>query len=272
MANITCQVIDPASRPVAGLRVILRTFTHRTESNENRFTACTSFDGRVNSWSFAEKHENYTLEQFFEKVVGNGESTWQISFGTGRFFGMENTYWPLIDINIHIKRNAHHHVSLVVGPDDYRSYLAVQPTLSRKMPAPECDKPEQEVKRYLVRSVEPLHSQVEGDMPGSLPIATDVVEGHDAKTNYAATNRLPSEAYVTTHTESTNAASREGPAEQDVSKVKECFVEHHQIDKAILVQAPEAKNQKVLKGRVGKTTELRRSSRQKSKDARLLTT
>ena len=269
MANITCLVIDHASRPIAGLRVILRSFSHRTESNENRFTACTSFDGRVNSWLFAGQHENYTLEQFFEKVVGNGESTWQISFGTGRLFGIENTYWPLIDINIHIKRNAPHQVSLIVGPDDYRSYLAVQPTLSRKISASECDKLEQEFKRHLVR---PVLSQVEGDGTGSLPIVTDVVERDDAKTSDAAANGLPSEAaYVTTHAESTNAAGRGGPSEQDVSELRGSFIEHHQSENPILVQAPEPKNRRVLKVRVGKTIELRRSSRQKGKDARVLT-
>jgi hypothetical protein len=250
---------------------MLSSLSHRIGSNVSNFTACTSFDGRVDSWTFWGP-KDYTLRQFFEKVVRDKESVWKIGFGTSRFFGRENTSWPLIDINIYIKRNAPHHISLVVGPDDYRSYLVVQPTLPRKLPASECDKPEEEVKRCLEGPVEPLHAQVEGDGTGSLPIATDVVERDDAKTSYATTNGLPSEAaYVTTYAESTDTAIREGPTEQDVGEVKGSFSEHHQSENPIKVQAPKAKNQRVLKGKVGKTTELRRSLRRKCRDARVST-
>ena len=105
--------------------MILRSFSHRTQSGENKFRACTTLEGRIDHWVFTGKEADYTLERFLEAIVGSGESSWQMCFDAATYFGRENTYWSVVDINVNIKTTECHHVSLFLGSDDYRAHLTL---------------------------------------------------------------------------------------------------------------------------------------------------
>ncbi|KAH8797840.1 hypothetical protein F5884DRAFT_148825 [Xylogone sp. PMI_703] len=125
VVDIACRVVDSRTGlPAIGMRAILRSTSHRTESNENKFWGRTSTDGQVDRWYFT-SDVNFTLLQFFDTIIGSEESTWQIGFDAANYFGRENKCWLAIDIHIHIKKREPHQAILVVGPDAYRFYLRV---------------------------------------------------------------------------------------------------------------------------------------------------
>jgi 5-hydroxyisourate hydrolase-like protein (transthyretin family) len=143
MANITSRVIDSQTNcPVADMIVMLRCFSHQTESNEDTFRGRTTLNGQVNHWSLVSEDKEYTLHDFFQAVVRGQESRWQICFNSVTYFGRANTYWSVIDINIQITTNKPHHVSLLLGPNDYRSFLTLghvdKAPLPRELSNSEC--------------------------------------------------------------------------------------------------------------------------------------
>lgn len=124
MANITRQVIGYyTGRPITGMAVRLRCFSHQTKSNKNVFQGRTALNGQVSHWSL--KEEEYTLQQFFRGVIESQESRWQICFDSVAYFGQANSCWSVIDINIRITKDERHHVSLLLGPNEYKSFLTL---------------------------------------------------------------------------------------------------------------------------------------------------
>jgi hypothetical protein len=102
MSSITCQVINSLNNhPLAGLEAMLRCLSHRTTYNTRKFRGCTDFDGEVHQWYSASKSQSSKLDHLLEEIRKE-ISIWQVGFDTGRFFGIDNTCWPVVEANFNL--------------------------------------------------------------------------------------------------------------------------------------------------------------------------
>jgi 5-hydroxyisourate hydrolase-like protein (transthyretin family) len=127
MAPLTCHVIEESSNrqphtsiPARGMRVVLRCMSHRDDTSV--FTTSTTDEGKVRDWP-GWKDPNYNLDQFLPGISEAPESTWQLGFGVGIYFGQQNTPYHWIDINFVMQHSRSYHICLILQPYEYRTFI-----------------------------------------------------------------------------------------------------------------------------------------------------
>jgi 5-hydroxyisourate hydrolase-like protein (transthyretin family) len=127
MAPLTCHVIEENTNhqphtgiPARGMRVVLRCMSHRNDTSV--FTTSTTDEGEVKDWP-GWKDPNYNLDQFLPEILETPESTWQLGFGVGIYFGQQNTSYHWIDINFVMQHGRSYHICLILQPYQYRTFI-----------------------------------------------------------------------------------------------------------------------------------------------------
>ena len=106
------------------------------------FCASTNADGRVTTWSstqgpsgsegaFVQERGgvpatlNYMIRHYgAEGATGlpAGKSTWKLNFDTGSYYGLEHTFFPMVELSFLVKEGEHFHVPLLLGPYSFTTY------------------------------------------------------------------------------------------------------------------------------------------------------
>jgi len=119
---ITCHALDTTiGRPAASLSVTLSCLSDPSIV----FSSETDSDGRISNWS----HATEKVESLVQKYCGiekagypKASSVWQLRFNTGQYYGLENTFWPFVELTFLVKEGEHFHVPLLLGPYSYTTY------------------------------------------------------------------------------------------------------------------------------------------------------
>jgi 5-hydroxyisourate hydrolase len=119
---ITCHVLDTvAGKPAKGIECTLEA-TH--EGGRKTWLATTDNDGRVAAW----KDESDTkLNEYVAERKSSAKEVdiivFELAFNTGKYFGVENTFYPKVNITFTIKQDQeHYHLPLLLGPWSYTTY------------------------------------------------------------------------------------------------------------------------------------------------------
>ena len=127
---ITCHVLDTTTgRPGASIDVTLTPLLAPTLS----FNAQTNSDGRVANWSSSSNTATTTAGQQIASLIKQygaekhegvpaGSSLWKVRFETGRYYGVEKTFFPVVDLTFLVKEGEHFHVPLLLGPYSFTTY------------------------------------------------------------------------------------------------------------------------------------------------------
>ncbi|ESZ94078.1 hypothetical protein SBOR_5554 [Sclerotinia borealis F-4128] len=110
---ITCHALDTTTgRPAAGINVTLSSDLDKSIV----FRATTNTDGRIANW----QHETEKVSGIIKTLPG--VSIWKLRFETGTYYGLENTFFPFVELNFSVKGGEHFHVPLLLGPYSYTTY------------------------------------------------------------------------------------------------------------------------------------------------------
>ena len=136
---ITCHVLDTTTgRPAPSINVKLTCLS----IPDIIFCASTNADGRVTTWSstqgpsgsegaFVQERGgvpatlNYMIRHYgAEGATGlpAGKSTWKLNFDTGSYYGLEHTFFPMVELSFLVKEGEHFHVPLLLGPYSFTTY------------------------------------------------------------------------------------------------------------------------------------------------------
>lgn len=115
MSSLTCQIFDLQKHSSAeGIQLLLRS----NQPNQQSFVASTSPDGDVKGW----KNDKFTLGEFLKGVDPSQEIWWQMRcFLSPYFHGC--TRFTVIDVNFKSYPKELHHISLYIGPSDYKTSI-----------------------------------------------------------------------------------------------------------------------------------------------------
>ncbi|EPE27692.1 Transthyretin (synonym: prealbumin) [Glarea lozoyensis ATCC 20868] len=125
---ITCHVLDTTTgRPGANISVKL----YNTSLPNYFFSATTNGDGRIANWQLPEG-SNETIASLIHdyasqegKLVAGcplGSSIWKLQFDTGSYYGVQNTFFPKVELTFLVKEGEHFHVPLLLGPYSFTTY------------------------------------------------------------------------------------------------------------------------------------------------------
>jgi 5-hydroxyisourate hydrolase len=117
---ITCHVLDTLTgRPAKEVTV---TLSH-ADDRSTIFSGKTDSDGRIRNWSNQDEN-GQSLGQMLAlpSVTASGSSSWKLTFYTGDYYGLQNTFWPQVDITFFVNQGEHYHVPLLLGPYSYTTY------------------------------------------------------------------------------------------------------------------------------------------------------
>jgi 5-hydroxyisourate hydrolase len=145
-APITCHVLDTTTgRPAANIIVKL----YNPNVSSVIFTAPTNADGRIANWEnfqgppdggiptqgfFVSEQGgvnstiSYMIREYASKegnlVAGCplGSSIWKLEFDTGNYYGVQNTFFPRVELTFLVKEGEHFHVPLLLGPYSFTTY------------------------------------------------------------------------------------------------------------------------------------------------------
>ncbi|KAL2071918.1 hypothetical protein VTL71DRAFT_13153 [Oculimacula yallundae] len=137
---ITCHVLDTTTgRPAANLNVSLVC----TSLTSIEFTGTTNVDGRITAWTNTqgskEKEASWVEQQggvleALKAIIQSqaaetgdatrpaGSSLWKLRFDTGAHYGVENTFFPVVELSFLVVPNEHFHVPLLLGPYSLTTY------------------------------------------------------------------------------------------------------------------------------------------------------
>ncbi|KAA8569757.1 hypothetical protein MFRU_004g04500 [Monilinia fructicola] len=118
---ITCHALDTTTgRPAAGINVELSLVSDETIV----FKATTNSDGRIANWHHEKEKVGKLIESGGKKKseLPLGSSVWKLRFETGAYYGLENTFFPFVELNFVVKEGEHFHVPLLLGPFSYTTY------------------------------------------------------------------------------------------------------------------------------------------------------
>lgn len=120
-AHITCHVLDTTSgRPAKDLNVLLKC----TGLPDFEFTGTTNNDGRIMHWAhtLGTKSIKELIAQDLEQQSSTPRSIWQLTFNTGDYYGLDKTFWPVVQLSFIVTADQHYHVPLLLGPFSYTTY------------------------------------------------------------------------------------------------------------------------------------------------------
>ncbi|KAL5322190.1 hypothetical protein ACEPPN_010160 [Leptodophora sp. 'Broadleaf-Isolate-01'] len=137
---ITCHVLDTTTgRPAANLEVKLSC----CDFSDIIFEGTTNTDGRIASWANKQgsggAEGSYVVSKggvipsisaiITEQAAqgGNaarpiGSSLWKLQFNTGAHYGIENTFFPIVELSFLVVQGEHFHVPLLLGPYSFTTY------------------------------------------------------------------------------------------------------------------------------------------------------
>lgn len=136
---ITCHVLDTTTgRPGASIVVTLSPL----DSPTTIFHSTTNSDGRVANWSLPASLSSASTsasagEQISTlirdlgavkgaadapSVVPVGSSLWKLQFATGEYYGIDKTFFPIVELTFLVKEGEHFHVPLLLGPYSFTTY------------------------------------------------------------------------------------------------------------------------------------------------------
>ncbi|CZT53387.1 related to transthyretin-like protein pucM [Rhynchosporium secalis] len=141
---ITCHVLDTTTgRPASSLSITLTC----TSVPDIEFTGTTNHDGRITAWAktLGPKGDkgSYVREKTVEKggvsealraMIDEqgadsgdasrpaGSSLWKLRFDTGAHYGIENTFFPVVELSFLVNKEEHFHVPLLLGPHSFTTY------------------------------------------------------------------------------------------------------------------------------------------------------
>ncbi|KAG4439453.1 hypothetical protein IFR05_005065 [Cadophora sp. M221] len=137
---ITCHVLDTTTgRPAANLPVKLSCTSYPSLV----FEGTTNTDGRIASWANTQgadgAEDSYIISKggvissmaaiIAEQAAegGNtmrpiGSSLWKLQFNTGTHYGIENTFFPIVELSFLVVQGEHFHVPLLLGPYSFTTY------------------------------------------------------------------------------------------------------------------------------------------------------
>jgi len=141
---ITCHVLDTTTgRPAANMAVTLRCM----DLPAIIFVGTTNGDGRIVAWENKQGANGSTgayvrskggVQAALYSIIGEfaineqraegsvphpmGTSFWKLQFDTGAHYGMENTFFPTVELSFLVKPDEHFHVPLLLGPYSFTTY------------------------------------------------------------------------------------------------------------------------------------------------------
>lgn len=130
---ITCHVLDTTTgRPGASISVTLSPLS----SPSSNFTAKTNSDGRVANWTISNSSSSPNYDSAGKAItalikdlgsqkqenVPSGSSLWKVRFETGEYYGVEKTFFPVVELTFLVKEGEHFHVPLLLGPYSFTTY------------------------------------------------------------------------------------------------------------------------------------------------------
>ncbi|ETS84055.1 hypothetical protein PFICI_05931 [Pestalotiopsis fici W106-1] len=128
---IACHALDKERKPLAGLRVMLECFGE----NFSIYEAYTSFDGSIDTWYPVTELELNPLIPV--AVTSHGLSTCRVSFATADFLGEDGGAWPSVYVDVALKADHQHSVTLLYAAAGYAVEVAAHAI--QFSPAPESD-------------------------------------------------------------------------------------------------------------------------------------
>ena len=133
-APITCHVLDTTTgRPGANISVKLY---NPNISTTNFFTASTNADGRIANWQGPDGQDGPQCVEVINSLIREnasqegklvpgcplGSSIWKLEFDTGGYYGVQNTFFPKVELIFLVKEGEHFHVPLLLGPYSFTTY------------------------------------------------------------------------------------------------------------------------------------------------------
>jgi 5-hydroxyisourate hydrolase len=139
---ITCHVLDTTTgRPAANMAVKLFCLA----IPDIIFNCKTNADGRIGNWNNSQGANgtegafvtdrggvpatlHYMIRHYAEEGSGAGPSRpegttlWKLQFDTGSHYGVENTFFPIVELTFLVKESEHFHVPLLLGPYSFTTY------------------------------------------------------------------------------------------------------------------------------------------------------
>jgi 5-hydroxyisourate hydrolase len=126
-APITCHVLDTTTgRPGANITVKL----YNPNVANYSFLGLTNADGRIASWqgsngspTIGSLIHDYASQD--GKLVAGcplASSIWKLEFDTGSYYGVQNTFFPKVELTFLVKEGEHFHVPLLLGPYSFTTY------------------------------------------------------------------------------------------------------------------------------------------------------
>lgn len=120
-AQITCHVLDTTlGRPAKDLNVILKC----AGLPDYEFAGTTDNDGRIMQWAHTSgvKSIKELIALDLEQQASTPRSIWQLTFNTGDYYGLDNTFWPMVQLSFIVTADQHYHVPLLLSPFSYTTY------------------------------------------------------------------------------------------------------------------------------------------------------
>lgn len=137
---ITCHVLDTTTgRP--GPNIDVKLFC--TTIPDIVFSSKTNDDGRIANWENTQgpngkvgslvetkggvsKTIKFIIEEYAAKEdtpqCPLGSSIWKLQFDTGSYYGVTNTFFPVVELTFLVKEGEHFHVPLLLGPYSFTTY------------------------------------------------------------------------------------------------------------------------------------------------------
>lgn len=135
---ITCHVLDTTTgRPAPNITVKLIC----TVQPEIVFEGKTNADGRIANWENTQEpgdgetttyvqlrggvHSalNFMIAHNTRSVHSDvSTSVWKLQFDTGAYYGLENTFFPVVELTFLVEEGEHYHVPLLLGPYSFTTY------------------------------------------------------------------------------------------------------------------------------------------------------
>ncbi len=122
---ITCHVLDTTTgKPGVGISCVLEASDEGSSEAKPTWKGVTNNDGRVTAWDETTGHHlNEHIAERKRNLSHGDDIILTLHFGTGVYFGYENTLYPEVVILFSVKKQEeHYHLPLLLGPWSYTTY------------------------------------------------------------------------------------------------------------------------------------------------------
>jgi len=129
---ITCHVLDTTTgRPAVNVLVELSCASFDSSTT---FSSTTNVDGRISNWTPPSNSPSSKSRDLIQNIIAEcgsregtgacpeGSSIWKLAFNTGAYYGVDKTFFPIVELTFLVKKGEHFHVPLLLGPYSYTTY------------------------------------------------------------------------------------------------------------------------------------------------------